>query len=49
MPAKIIILSQKDQDLLRVLLNQAMERTGKQGVDDTQSGRINDLKERIGL
>lgn len=45
MGAKIITLSQKDQDLLRVLINRAIEPGANAPLDLIARGR--DLKERI--
>lgn len=48
MPARIITLSQKDQDLLRLALNRAEEWLGySTPAAQELSARIKDLKERI--
>lgn len=54
MPAKIITLSQKDQDLLRLALNRAIEDFAGlaesfrgHDMDADTAARIKDLKERL--
>lgn len=47
MPAKIITLSQKDQDLLRVALTKASEEWGSDQLDTETRTRIKELKERL--
>lgn len=51
MPAKIITLSQKDQDLLRVALNRASDAHVLDSCDEYHAAdlrqRIKDLKERL--
>lgn len=47
MPAKIITLSQKDQDLLRIVLTQAADAIDWDYAVPGLTQRIKDLKERI--
>jgi hypothetical protein len=47
--ARIVTISPRDQNLLRVVLDEAIKAAERQGVDDTQSGNLRDLKERLGL
>lgn len=46
MPAKIITLSQKDQDLLRVALLRAVDPVWREAAPEL-TARIKDLKERL--